>query len=136
MALELDGPWQPGALGDEAPDGRVDDRAVRVGGHGASSSALGLLAPRAAPCPAGRADAHDAAPGPALVQRLGQGADDAPAGRGQRVAGGERAAVDVELVVVDLAERRVAAEPLAAEDGVGPRLQRAQHCAANASWIS
>src|SRR3954447_7583687 len=75
---------------------------------------------------AGRADAHDAAARAALVQRLGEAADDAPAGRGERVPGGERAAVDVQLLDVDRTERLVAAEALAAEHGVGPRLQRAQ----------
>src|SRR5690349_21326681 len=91
-----------------------------------SWSALGTLEHGDDPLAAGRADAHDAAPGAALVQRLGETADDAPAGRGERVAGGEPTAVDVEPVDVDLAERLVAAEALAAEHRIGPRLQRAE----------
>ena len=47
------------------------------------------------------ADADHAAALAALVQRLGQAGDDAPAGGGERVAGGQRAAVDVELGAVD-----------------------------------
>src|SRR4051812_3118530 len=66
------------------------------------------------------------APGPALGRALGGAAEGAPAGRGERVAGGERAAVDVEPLGVDRAERLVAAEALATEDRVRPRLERAQ----------
>src|SRR3954447_25839516 len=92
-----------------------------------SSSVLGLLEHGDDALAARRADAHDAAPAAALVQRLGEAADDAPARGGERVAGGEGAAVDVELVDIDLAERLVAAEALAAEHRVGPRLERAEH---------
>ena len=70
------------------------------------------------------------------MQQLGQAGDDPPAGGGERVAGGERAAVDVELGAVDRAERLVAAEALLAERRVLPGLQRQSTCEANASWIS
>ena len=40
------------------------------------------------------------------------------------------------LAAVDRAERRVEAEPLAAELRVLPGRQRREHLAANASWIS
>ena len=74
----------------------------------------------------GGADADHAAAGAALVQRLGQARDDPPAGRGEGVPGRERAAVDVQPLAVDRAERRLAPEALAAEDRVFPGAQRAQ----------
>ena len=66
-------------------------------------------------------------PRAALVQRLGQRGDDPPAGRGERVPGGQRAAVDVELVRSISPSGVVAAEPLACEHRVPPRLQRREH---------
>ncbi len=66
-------------------------------------------------------------PPPASCSCLASRGDDPPAGCGERVAGRERAAVDVELGAVDRAERGVEAEPLLAEDRVLPGLQRAQH---------
>src|SRR3954447_23463178 len=73
---------------------------------------------------AGRTDADHAAPAAALVERLGQRGDDPPAGGGERMPGGQRAAVDVELLARDLAERLVAALLLAREHRVLPGLQR------------
>jgi len=49
-----------------------------------------------------------------LGQLLGQLRDDPSAGRGERVAGGERRPVDIELGPVDRAECAVQAEPLLA----------------------
>src|SRR5690606_21976664 len=74
---------------------------------------------------AGGADGDEAADGCArlgllLGEQLGQGADDAPAGRAERVPGGERGAGDVEPVRGHRAER-VAAEALPAELRVVPR---------------
>ena len=66
-------------------------------------------------------------PVPSSCSCLASDGDDPPAGRGERVAGGERAAVDVELGAVDRAERLVAAELLLAERRVLPGLQRAEH---------
>jgi hypothetical protein len=43
------------------------------------------------------------------------------------MAGGERAAVDVEPLAVDRAERVLESEPVAAEGGVLPGAQRAEH---------
>src|SRR5262245_6402895 len=76
---------------------------------------------------AGRADADRAAPRAALVQRLGEAGDDAPAGGGKGVSGSERAAVDVELRPVDLAQGLLAPEAITAEALVLPGAQRAEH---------
>src|SRR4051794_10636689 len=76
---------------------------------------------------AGGADADHAAALAVFVQLLGEAGDDTAAGRREGVGGGQRAAVDVELLTVDLAQRFVAAELLPAEVRVLPGLQRAQH---------
>ena len=75
---------------------------------------------------AGRADGDERLAAAALVELLGGGGQDAPAGRGERVADRQRGAVDVELRAVDRAERLVEAEALAAELGVLPRRERRQ----------
>src|SRR4051812_9448060 len=76
---------------------------------------------------AGRTDGDEAAAAAVLMQHLGQRGDDAPARRCERVAGGERRAVGVELGWADRAERTVQAEASAAEVLVLPRRQRGQH---------
>src|SRR3954462_15514566 len=81
---------------------------------------------------AGRADRDQAAHGAGsplgrlLVQQLRQGGDDAGAGGGERVAGGQRGSDDVELRPVERAQRLVAAELLLAEDRVLPRGERGE----------
>src|SRR3954453_1240494 len=75
----------------------------------------------------GRTDRDEAAPAAVLVQRLGERRDDATARGPERVAGGERRAVDVELRGGDRAERSVQAQPPAAEVLVLPRRQRDPH---------
>src|SRR5690606_23186507 len=65
---------------------------------------------------AGGADGDQATAARTLrVQHLGQGGQDASAGRSEGVPGCQRGAVDVELVAVDRSERSVQAQPLAAE---------------------
>ena len=71
-----------------------------------------------------------------LGELLGQLRDDPPAGRGERVARGQRRAVDVELGPVDAAQCRVQAEPLLAVLLGLPRRSVASTTEANASWIS
>ena len=61
------------------------------------------------------------------MQQLGQRGDDPAAGRGERVAGGQRRAGDVQPAAVDLAERLGEAQPVPAEHRIGPGLQRGQH---------
>src|SRR6201996_5502426 len=75
---------------------------------------------------AGGADRDHAASLSVFVQLFGEAGDNPPAGRRERVRGGERAAVDVQLRPVDRAEGRVAAELRLAEVGVFPGLQRAE----------
>src|SRR6202789_3888974 len=74
---------------------------------------------------AGGADRDHAASFSVFVQLFGEAGDDPPAGRRERVRGGERAAVDVQLRAVDRAERFVPSQLLLAEAGVFPGLQRA-----------
>src|SRR6188472_4252784 len=77
---------------------------------------------------AGGADGDQAAlAGARLVQRLGQLGDDPAAGRGERVPGRQRRAVDVELRAVDGAQRGVQPELALAEGRVFPRLQGREH---------
>src|SRR5687768_16974093 len=72
-----------------------------------------------------RADRDEPAlAGAGLVQLLGQGGDDPPTGRGERVPGRQRRAVDVELRAVDRAQRRVEAQLLLAVRRLLPRLER------------
>src|SRR3954452_6863242 len=75
----------------------------------------------------GGADADRAATRAAFVQCLGEAGDDASPGRRKGVSGGERAAVDVELLAVDRAECLLATEAVAAERRVFPGAQRAEH---------
>src|SRR5699024_6022071 len=63
---------------------------------------------------AGGADGDERAARPLLLQQLGGGGQDAAAGRGERVAGRQRGAVDVELGPVDRALGLVQAEALGA----------------------
>jgi hypothetical protein len=67
-------------------------------------------------CCADRNQAADGLPGFLLLlgQLLGQLRHDPPAGRGERVARGERRAVDVELGFIDAAQCTIQAEPLLA----------------------
>src|SRR5690606_15813604 len=76
---------------------------------------------------AGGADRHQRAALALLLEQLGGRGDDAGAGGGEGMAERQRGAVDVELRRVDGAERRVEAEPLAAEGFRLPGAQRAQH---------
>src|SRR3954452_1511265 len=84
----------------------------------------------------GGADADHAAAFAVFVQLLGEAGDDPAAGRGERVGGRQRAAVDVELGAVDWSERFFPPELLGADLLVFPGLQGAENCAAKASWIS
>src|SRR6201999_1943833 len=76
---------------------------------------------------AGGTDRDHAASLSVFVQLFGETGDDTAAGRRERVRGGERAAVDVQLRPVDRPERFVPSQLLLAEIGVFPRLQRAEH---------
>src|SRR5690625_6588268 len=74
--------------------------------------------------PAGRADGNQPAPGALTGEQRGKRTDDAPAGRRERVAGGQRRPDDVESGAVDRSQRRVAAESFDGEGGVLPSRER------------
>src|SRR3954471_20160136 len=76
---------------------------------------------------AGGADRDQAAPATVLVQRLGQRGDDPPTGCRERMPGGQRGTVHVQLRAVDRAERAVQVEAAAAELRVLPRLEGGEH---------
>ena len=103
VAVELDRLRQADVAGDEAADPAVDDSASRD-----LQASLGSLSleNRDDALAAGGADRDQAAALAALGERLGERRDDPAAGRRERVAGAERAAVHVQLRAVDLAERR------------------------------
>ena len=94
--------------------------------RGAPSQAPSRIATTPWP-PAAQIEIRPREPGPFSCEQLGQRGDDAPAGRGERVPGGQRRAVDVELGAVDGAQRRVQAQALLAEVLVLPRGQRREH---------
>src|SRR3954449_10311184 len=75
----------------------------------------------------GGADRDQPAPTTIRMQHLRQRGDDPSARGGERVAGRERRAVDVQLRAVDRAERTVEAEPPATEVLVLPRLEGCEH---------
>src|SRR5205823_449577 len=75
---------------------------------------------------AGRADGDQGAAGAALGELLRGGHDDARAGRGERMAERDARALGIELRAVDRAERRVAAEAIAAVVVRLPALERAE----------
>src|SRR5690606_23664107 len=124
VALELYGLGQPEVAGYEPADGRVDQLRVAVSHLRQSSLALEDRGYALAAC---GADRDQAASASALVEGLGERGDDAPAGRRERVARGERAAVHVQLLAVDRAQRLLQPQALLAEDRVLPGLQRAEH---------
>src|SRR4051794_25473455 len=76
---------------------------------------------------AGGTDRDEHAAGALLVQQLGGSGDDARTGGSERVSGGQRRAVDVELVPVERAQRPVESQLLLAERRVLPRGQRGEH---------
>src|SRR6267143_1475837 len=63
---------------------------------------------------AGRADGDQGAAGAARGELLRGGHDDARAGRGEGMAEGDARALGIELRAVDRAERRIAAQAIAA----------------------
>ena len=77
--------------------------------------------------PAAQMEIRPALAGARLVQHLRQLGHDPAAGRGERVPGRQRRAVDVELRAVDRAQRGVEPELALAERRVLPRLQRREH---------
>src|SRR6185369_11634094 len=79
--------------------------------------------------PAGGADRDEAASAAILVDDLRQRRQDASAGRGERMAQRDRAALDVHLAAIDLAELAGEADAILAELVVVPGFQRAQHLA-------
>ncbi len=79
-------------------------------------------------CRADRNQSARGAGGPVeLCEQFRETCDDPAAGRGERVAGGERAAVHVQLRQIDRAQRAGQAELRAAVFVVLPRGERAQH---------
>ena len=98
-----------------APPPRRSGGCARAGRAG-RASARGRSSPlhhRHDALAAGRADRDQPAAGALLGQQLGQRGDDPPAGGGERVPGGQRGAVDVELVAVDRRRGRSSPRPRA-----------------------
>ena len=85
---------------------------------------------------AGGADRDQAALGPVFIENLRERGDDARAGRGERVADREAAALHVELGSIDGAECAGNLSLSRQNTGSAQALSVHSTCPANASWIS